>query len=275
MRSLAVWACLASLGVAGAQQAQNEPRFDVASIKPSDPNPSNTMFIGMSADGAMVKYTNITLRDCIRGAYRVRNFQIVGPAWMTSARFEIDAKLPPGAAPDQIPDMLRALLVERFKLEIRRETKEQKVYALSVGNGGAKLKPAEAKAGNNALKALGPDGRPRDAMMYGYTPERVSITAPSATLASLVGLMSVFTARPVIDATGIEGQYEFKLLFAPDGNPGIASTFGPGQEGAAGTGEPPPSVFDAVKQYGLRLEPRKAPIEMITVTHLEKTPTDN
>ena len=83
------------------------------------------MFIGMSADRAIVKYTNITLRDCIRGAYRVRDFQIVGPDWMTKARFEINAKLPPGASTDQIPEMLQALLEERFKLEIRREQKRR------------------------------------------------------------------------------------------------------------------------------------------------------
>ena len=93
------------------------------------------MFIGMSADGAMVKYTNITLRDCIRGAYRVREFQVVGPGWMTSARFEMSANLQPGASEDQIPAMLRALLAERLKLEVRREMKEQSVYALVVANG--------------------------------------------------------------------------------------------------------------------------------------------
>jgi uncharacterized protein (TIGR03435 family) len=78
MKSFTVGVCLASLGFAFAQQAADKPSFEVASIKASDPNPSNPVFIGMSADGAIVKYTNITLRDCIRGAYRARDFQIVG-----------------------------------------------------------------------------------------------------------------------------------------------------------------------------------------------------
>jgi uncharacterized protein (TIGR03435 family) len=275
MKPFAVCACLASLGFALAQQVPDAPGFEVASIKASDPNPSNTMFIGMSADGAMVKYTNITLLDCIRGAYRVREFQIVGPAWMTSARFEITAKLPPGASEDQIPEMLRALLAERFKLEIRREMKEQSVYALVVGNGGAKLKPAEIKPDNNSLKALGPDGKPRDLMMFATPPGEVVITAPSASLASLVGLMSRFTARPVVDTTGIEGLYDFKLIFATEINGNLITGGLPGPGGAATSVESAPSVFDAVKQYGLRLEARKAPIEMLTVTHLEKTPTEN
>jgi uncharacterized protein (TIGR03435 family) len=275
MKSLRVFACLASFGIAFAQQAPDEPRFEVASIKPSDPNPQNPMFIGMSADGAMVKYTNITLRDCIRGAYRARDFQIVGPDWMTKARFEIDAKLPPGTSTDQIPEMLRALLIERFKLEVRRDMKEQNVYALVVGNGGAKLKPAERKTDNTSPKALGPDGKPREPMMFAFPPSGdVTITAPSASLASLVGLMSRWTARPVVDLTGVEGQYEFKLTFAAEANSGLpANTPQPGA--AATSAEPAPSVFDAVKQYGLRLEARKAPIEMFTVIHLEKTPTEN
>jgi uncharacterized protein (TIGR03435 family) len=223
----------------------------------------------------MVKYTNISLRDSIRGAYRVRDFQIVGPGWMASARFEINARLPAGASTDQIPEMLAALLVERFKLEIRREMKEQNVYALVVGNGGAKLKPAEIKTDNNSLKALGPDGKPRDLMMFAAQPGGVFIQAPSASLASLVGLMSRFTARPVVDMTGIEGLHDFRLFFAPEinGNP-IAGGV-PGPDGATTSAEPAPSLFDAVKQYGFRMEARRAPIEMITVTHLEKTPIEN
>lgn len=275
MKPFAICACLASLGLALAQRVPDEPRFEVASIRASDPNPSNPVFIGMSADRAMVKYTNITLRDCIRGAYRVREFQIVGPGWMTSARFEISAKLPPGASEDQIPEMLRALLAERFKLEVRREMKEQSVYALVVGNGGAKLKPAERKSDNNSLKALGPDGKPRDLMTFATPPGGVVITAPSASLASLVGLMSRFTARPVVDMTGIEGLYDFKLIFAPEINDNSIAGGVPGPDGAATSVEPVQSVFDAVKQYRLRLEARKAPVEMLTVTHLEKTPTEN
>jgi uncharacterized protein (TIGR03435 family) len=254
-----------------AQQVANRPAFEVASIKPSDPNPENPMFIGMSADGAVVKYTNITLRDAIRGAYRARDFQIVGPDWMTKARFEIDAKLPPDASRDQIPEMLQTLLAERFKLEIRREMKETNVYALVVGPGGAKLKAAERKTDDKAPKALGPDGKPRDMMMFGFPPGGAFISAPSASLASVVGLMSRFTARPVVDMTGIEGQYELKLTFSPE-TVDVPGGGPPRQEGVA---DPAPSLFEAVKEYGLKLEARKAPVEMLIVTHLERQPTEN
>jgi uncharacterized protein (TIGR03435 family) len=277
MKSFALCACLSSFGLTFAQPAPDGagagPRFEVASIKPSDPNPASPLFIGMSADGAMVKYTNITLRDCIRGAYRARDFQIVGPDWMTKARYEISARLPAGASTEQIPEMLRALLVERFKLEIRHEMKEQNVYALLVGNGGPKLKPAERKTDANSPKALGPDGKPRDPMMYGRAPGGLTIRAPYASLESLVGLVSRFTDRPVVDMTGIEGQFEFQFSFATNANPFTGPD--PTPDGTAIPAEPAPSLSDAVKQYGLRLEARKAPIEMLIVTHLERTPTEN
>jgi len=263
----------AALPAAFAQQALEEPRFEVASIRPSDPNPENPVAIGMSADGAIVTYTNITLRDCIRGAYLVRDFQIVGPDWMTKARFEIKAKLPVGASEDQIPEMLKALLAERFKLQMRRQTKEQNVYALLLGNSGARLKPTEVKTDNNKPKALGPDGKPRPMMMFKFPPGgAVTITAPAASIESLVGLMSRFTGRPVVDMTGIKGQYEFRLTFAAEMDEGPHT---PAGDAAATSVEPAPSVLDAVKQYGLRLEAHKAPIEMLIVTHLENMPTEN
>jgi uncharacterized protein (TIGR03435 family) len=276
MKPFAICLYMALLSLAFAQRPTDEPRFEVASVKVSDPNPSSPMFIGMSADGAIVRYTNITLRDCICGAYRVRDFQITGPGWITSARFEISAKLPSGASRDSIPEMLQALLAERFKLEVRHEKKEQNVYALLVAaNGGAKLKPAAGlKEGDQSPLALGPDGKPRPTMGFGLVAGGLFIKAPSATLPSLVWLMSRFTARPVVDMTGIEGQYEFELTFAPDAVDWSATGLRQ-PDGTQTAAEPAASVFDAVKKYGLRLEARKAPIEMIVITHLEKTPTEN
>jgi uncharacterized protein (TIGR03435 family) len=266
MRPVAVSVCLVFLCFAAfAWQAPGEPRFEVAWIRPSDPNPSSPMFIGMSADGAMVRYSSITLLDCIRGAYRVRDFQIAGPDWITKDRFEISAKLPARASIDQVPEMLQALLAERFKLEIRREMRPASVYALVVGNGGAKLKPAEVKSDSDSAgpKALGPDGKPREPMMYAFLPGGgISITAPAASVPSLVWILSKFTARPVVDKTDLNGQYEFKLAFAAERNGNTNPGFGPGPDSAAAT-EPLPSVFDSVKQYGLRLEARNAPVEML------------
>jgi uncharacterized protein (TIGR03435 family) len=92
-------------GVASVQGQSKKPTFEVASIKPSDPNPSNMVWIGMDANAGTVRYTNITLRDCIRAAYRVRDFQVQGPDWIRDARYEITAELA-AVTRDLIPEML-------------------------------------------------------------------------------------------------------------------------------------------------------------------------
>jgi len=268
---LAICTYFATLTIAFAQQVTDKPTFEVASIRPADPNPESRFWVGMTADAGMVRFPNITLRDCIRAAYRLRDFQIEGPAWMDQARFEINAKLPADAPLMRIPEMLQALLAERFKLSIRRDTKELPVYALLVGDGGAKLKPADGKPDDQSPTALGPDGKPRAPMMFGYTSSGIVLTAPSANLRTFVELMSRFTARPVIDMTGLDGQYQFEVAFAPETTPGGIS----GPNGPPAFTDPGPSLFDAVKQYGLRLQARKAPIEILTITHLERTPTEN
>jgi uncharacterized protein (TIGR03435 family) len=275
MRLGAVCACAISFGLAWAQQRTDKPAFEVASIKPFDPDSSRQMWTGMSVDAGMVRYTNISLKVCIRTAYRVRDFQIEGPAWINDARFEITAKLGPGAQQTQIPEMLQVLLAERFKLRLRRDTREQSVYALVVGKDGPQLKRAEVTADSKAPTSLGPDGKPRPLMGYQFVPAGVLIQAPAASLGSLAELLSRYTEQPVIDRTGLEGQYEFHLTFAPQSTRNLSPADTAGPDGKEIFSEPGPSMFSAVQPYGLRLERRKAPIEMLTITHLERTPTEN
>ncbi len=262
-------------GLALAQRPTDRPSFEVASIKPFDPDSARQMWTGMSLDAGMVRYTNISLKQCIRTAYRVRDFQIEGPQWINDARFDIIAKLAPGAQQSQIPEMLQALLAERFKLSLRRDTKEQSVYALALGKDGPKLKAAAVRTDDKAPTSLGPDGKPRPLMGHRFVPTGVLIEAPAASLASFAELLSRFTELPVVDRTGLEGQYEFNLTFAPETTRSFspADTIGP--DGKEIFAEPGPSMFKAVQQCGLRLEPRKAPIEMLTITHVERTPTEN
>lgn len=273
MKFLAILGCCVFAAGGFAQQKADKPAFEVATIKPSDPNPSNPIWIGMNADAGMVQYTNITLKDCIRAAYRVRDFQIQGPAWIGDARFEITAKLGAGSR-DQIPEMLQALLADRFKLSLRHETTEQSVYALVQGRGTPSLKPAEAKADTQGMTVVGTDGKPRQSVMFSLAPSGVRLTAPSATLPTFVELMSRFTARPVVDLTGLPGLYDLTLTFAPETTRALPAEW-KAPDGSVSFPEPGPSIFEAVQQYGLKLEARKAPLEMLTVIHAEKTPTEN
>lgn len=261
-------------GVALGQSQLKKPGFEVASIKPSEPNPVSSIWIGMDADPGMVHYTNISLRDCIRAAWRVRDFQIQGPDWIRDSRYEITAKLGAGTK-EQIPEMLQSLLEDRFKLSLDHGTKEQMVYALAQGKSGPTLKTADVKVAGQLMTALGPDGKPRPAMTYQVLPSGVELRAPAATLATVVEFLSRLMERPVVDMTGLTGQYELTLTFMPEIIGGMPARSAATQDGKSIFTEPGPSLFEAVQQYGLKLEARKAPMEMLTVVHAEKTPTEN
>lgn len=273
--SCGLFIVLGTTTIALAQQPLAKPAFEVASIKPFDPDPSRQMWTGMNADPGIVHYSNITLKACIRAAYRVRDFQIKGPAWMDDARFEITAKLPSGAHQDQIPEMLQALLADRFKLVLSHEMKEQSVYALVIAPGGPVLKHAEMKADSKAPTSVGPDGRPRALIGYQALPSGMLINATSASLAVVAELVSRFTEQPVVDMTGLDGQYEIKFTFAPETTTNLPPAGTTAPDGRVLFSEPGVTLSDAIRKYGLKIEKRKAPIEILTVTRLERAPTDN
>src|SRR5262249_24491555 len=120
--------------------------FDVASIKEAGP-PSSIekiqaaqFHIGMNINGSRAEYGFMSLADLIPYAYHVKRYQLSGPSWMNETRWDILAKIPEGQPADRAPEMMQNLLVERFKLSIHRENREQSVYALVVGQGGLKIK---------------------------------------------------------------------------------------------------------------------------------------
>ena len=262
------WILALICAVGFCQQAQ-KIAFEVASIKPAEPSPMGQMRIAMRTDDGMLRYTNVSLKECIRNAYRVKEFQIQGPDWMGSTRYDIQAKFPAGATKDQVPEMLQALLAERFKLTLHRDKKEHALLALIVAKGGAKLKPAAIATSDTKM--------PAGAMKMMITPEGAHLMAPSATLAGLAESLSRFSERPVVDMTGVDGKYDFDLTFVPESLPGMPGGMRlpmgggehPAAEGTAG------SMYDAVQRYGLKLDARKAPMEVIIIDHIEKTPTEN
>ena len=278
-----LWCCSA---FAQTSESAAKPEFEVASIKPSEPMPMGKMMVRMDSDAGMLRYNNVSLKDCIRAAYRVKDFQVQGPDWLGSDRFDIIAKLPAGASKDQVPEMLQALLADRFKLTLHKETKDHAVYALVTGKNGPKLKPAEVEArprqNEGGMKA-GP--MQRNAMMMRVSPGGMHLKAPDADLSNLADMLSHFTERPVVDMTGIKGEYDFDMSFTPEtmrGMPMMRGPMGPPPGGGPEHAPPDaeaqnnaPTIFEAVQQYGLKLEPRKAPLEMLIVDQIEKQPTEN
>ena len=299
-------------GMAFGQQPAGKLEFEVASIKPSEPQPMGMMKIMQSTDAGMARFSGVSLQDLIRRAYRVKDFQIEGPDWINNARFDLVAKLPEGAKEDQVPEMLQALLADRFKLTLHRDTKEHAIYALVAGKDGAKLKesdiqtrdavppqgtpgggaPPVAGTGDRSVstsRQLGPGERgafnpngplPKGGIMMSMGPDGMHMRSNAVTLSGLADLLSRFTERPVVDMTNIQGRYDFELAFTPEtvrGLPRAAGPPPPGGEHSAGaeTAEPGASIFEAVQKYGLKLESRKAPLEVLTIDHIEKTPTEN
>jgi uncharacterized protein (TIGR03435 family) len=238
MKKTLVWLYVCLLFGAAAQQ----PAFEVASIKPSNYGGGPLRVTArIGADG--IDFSNVTPRLCIQRAYGMKPYQVTGPAWINEERYMIVAKAAGAAPEEQLVLMLQRLLTERFKLAFHRESKETPVYALVMSKSGPKLKEAT----DEGATQISADGRET-------VFERVSMSLLAGTLARSVD-------RPVIEATGLKGLYNFRLAWANDR---------PGPDPASDP-EEAPSIFTALQErLGLKLEARKAPIEMLVVDHIEK-----
>jgi uncharacterized protein (TIGR03435 family) len=264
------------------------------------------MMVGMrggpgTPDPTQVTFTNMSLTGLLTVAYGVREYQVTAPAWMDSARFDIVAKIPAGATKDDFKLMLQNLLAERFKLVTHKDSKEVPVYALLVGKNGPKLKesPKDAPPAEDApAPGRGPIGPPqrdkngfpilrggRGNIIFMGPNGRLQMVGGHVTIANLAANLSGQLGRPVIDMTGLTGEYDYQMEFtregltSPRGLPPPPPGAGPGEAGrgpSADAGEPGPSIFTALQdQLGLKLESRKGPMDLIVVDSCEKTPTEN
>ncbi len=273
--------------------AQDPPAFEVASIKPAAPQAQGRMMVRMGGDPGRVDYANVSLKDVLARAYEVKRYQINGPSWLDSERYDITAKVPDGVKPDQIPAMLRVLLTERFKMEAHKESKEQPVYALVVGKGGPKLTKSEDAPEGSAPKTFAaPDGHkmqaPKGAMMMMMNGPggNARMQANGINLDRLSDMLSNMLDRPVLNMTGVEGNYDIALDVSMEDLAGMKKmAIGPGpgpmaggpggEHGPAPDSAPSASIFTAIQQLGLKLDPRKAPVEFVVIDRAEKVPTEN
>lgn len=248
--------------------------FEVATIKPSDPAADRT-HIGL-APGGLFNATNATLKDLIRLAYDVRDFQVSGgPSWLSTERYDITAKVEgPGVSEDEIGKMpeaqraqvqdqyfqrLKTLLADRFQLRLHRETKELPVYALIAAKNGPRIQ-AEADGASK-----GPTTR-----VSRTATGDTEISVSGIPLAMFVNVVSNQVGRTVVDKTGLSGNFNFKLTFAPD----ALQRAGAGDKGAdrpVPAGTDGPSIFTALQeQLGLKLDPQKGPVEVVVIDRAQK-----
>jgi bla regulator protein BlaR1 len=260
------------------------PVYEVASIKPDK---SGNDMIRMMARPDGFTGTNITLQMLIRNAYGVEDNQISGaPSWLNSEKYDIEAKMDSSVADElrkldedqrrlERRRMLQALLADRFKLTLHRETKELPVYSLVIAKNGPKLQ--EAKADDtypNGIKGF--DGRGTAGMMR---MGRGELTGQGLPMGSLVRLLTQQLGRTVLDKTGLTGKYDFTLKWTPDESEApMLKGAGDGKQGTGSTPTPEssgPSVFTALQeQLGLKLESQKGPVEILVIDHAEK-PSEN
>jgi uncharacterized protein (TIGR03435 family) len=281
------------LGVAGAavlfaQTAPPRPEFEVASIKPSTVAPTGAqVHVGVQIDGAQVHCTYLSVRDYIRIAYRVKEHQVIGPNWLASERFDIHAKLPAGATRDQVPEMLQTLLEERFQIKMHRDSKEFPVYGVVVGKGGLKLKESpldpETQAGVNVTAEGGARGTTINFGRGAYfTLADNRFEARKLTMAQLADSVGRFVERPVVDMTELTGTYDLTLEFTPEEYRTLLIRTAL----SAGVALPPEvmkflegasdeSLFKGLQALGLKLESRKAPLEVLVIDSASKTPIEN
>ena len=243
------------------------PAFDVASVKPVTAAQAGREggrgmnMARMGGRGGVIQATpgsvtmyNCTLKNAIRWAYGVSEYQVSGPDWMDSARFDVAAKAAGPAKDDELRLMTRTLLADRFKLALHRQTKEFQVYVLAPAKNGTKLQESTSEGEASIQPQI----------------ERMTVTVQHTPISQLIDLLSPIMGAPVLDQTGLKGKYDVTVNIAK-----YASEM---QAGAGGGGPPDPvsmimTMLEA--ELGLKLESRKVPLEQLIVDHVERTPTEN
>jgi uncharacterized protein (TIGR03435 family) len=215
-------------------------------------------------------------------------------------RWDIQATLPEGTNKDQVPEMLQALLAERFKLKVHKDSKEQPVYGLVVAKGGHKMKPAPAEAapkedepktpsnavsvrqeGSGMVVKTGAGGAMKMTMGPNMT---MHMESEKVTMEQFADMVTGFVDKPVVDMTELKGNWQIALDLTMDDLRAAASKAGvaipampPAGGGAPGAASDPggPAIFSSIQQLGLKLEQKKAPVDIIVVDSAEKKPTEN
>jgi uncharacterized protein (TIGR03435 family) len=295
------------LAASAACYAADGPSFEVASVKAAPPitmegAKSGRILPVMNVDQARVEIRNLSLADLVSRAYRVKSYQVIGPDWISSERYEIRATIPQGVSPDQVPEMLQALLATRFKLVLHRDRKDMPVYALIAGKNGLKVAEATPDPPSDSTGAAG--AKPEAAFIVSRdnlgntssTSQAVKFNSDGTfhidrkmTMAALANFLSGFVDRPVVDMTETTATYQIALdvSIAAKIASGRATVRvagadgGPVDPGAAREAldrladSSGGSIFASVQKLGLKLDARKAPMETLVVEHAEKIPTEN
>jgi len=265
------------LVVVNGQTPPKPVAFEVASIKENVSASDNASV--RAQPGGRVSVSNNSLRNIIRNAYNVQNYQIIGgPDWINTTRWDITAKAPDDAPPPQLLLMLRTLLADRFKLAVRNETREFPIYALIIarpdGKPGSQLRASsvDCAAVFAAAKAKGEvpppttNGRPT----CGTRVTRGNMMTTGVTMADLARNIAPFAGRPVVDKTGLTGAFDIDLTWEPEDAPGPDGTARPAAPSTDGG-----HLFTAIQeQLGLKLDSQRGPVDVLVIDSAQR-PTED
>jgi uncharacterized protein (TIGR03435 family) len=263
LRNVTIVVAALLIALAPTARAQSpRPQFEVASVKRN--NSSSRASNCCGGPGRLVG-TNVTLGMLINVAYKVQDFQVVeAPGWVNSDRYDIEAKPPedsPAKQNQQIVQgpMLQSLLEDRFKLVVRRETRDLPIYELTVAKSGSKLKagPCSTRDPNSTPSRQ----RPSDC---GFSVmDNNMIRATQIDMDRFVPMLTFWVRRTVVDKTGFMGKFDVDLKWNPD------------EAAATPTADTTPSIFTALEeQLGLKLESSKGPVEVLVIDSVSK-PSEN
>ena len=229
--------------------------FEVVSIKKGESpmvalRAGSRKFVGTRIDAAHAEFPSVLLQTLITRAYNIKPFQISGPQGLTTEYYDISAKLPEGSKVDQVPEMLKTMLKDRFKMTAHFDTKEFPVYALVVGRDGPKFSPKPADYDAASKGPLEP------------------MTMDSYTNWLIVD-------RPVLNETGLQGEYMLDSTAPLRVRMEIArAEVQARREGVEPPASEPGGIFAIVQKLGLKLEPRKVPMPLLVVDHIDFTPAE-
>jgi len=290
MRQMVV-SCLVAVAVSAhaGQSADQEPAFEVASVKANTTNAPGGSFV---LPPGRLTATNIPLKVVITNAYQLSFYQVTGgPDWVSTDRFDITAKAPDGAPPEQTRAMVRTLLKDRFKLVVHMETRDTPIYALVKARAddrlGPNLKPsttdcgplraqraatiAEAARARGGRVAIPPPPAANEPVVCqmrvsGRGGAMLTYRAGNITMSALANALRPYVGREVVDRTGLAGEFDFDLQFSPPPTTGPIDTGIP----VAPLGDAA-SIFTALQeQLGLKLESTRGPVEVMVIDRAEK-----
>jgi len=282
-------------------QSPGGASFEVASVRPAGVLQRGRP-VGMRGgpgtdDPGQINWNYVTLQDLLMRAYDVKDYQISGPAWLSTERYDVAAKVPPSVDAKAFRTMLQNLLAQRFALKLHRESKEIPGYELVVAKNGPRFHESAAAPASRAAASdqppasgtvlhHGADGileLPESMHGKGHLTVRsmfgTEMRVRGESLAYLVERIAVELHTPVIDKTGLSGTYDYALAYTPEAmiaSRAARNAAGDGAAVPASAQEERPDLFAAIQsQLGLKLEAKKFAGEQLVIDAVQKSPVEN